>query len=112
MKPSSMSIKEYLIKKISLRIMQPEKVILTVITDEFDQANDALDTNDQVEISGFGKYVFNRKKAVKKMALWNVQKEELQARLSETLTETTRKNLELKLDVVNRKIKGLKPKMI
>jgi nucleoid DNA-binding protein len=112
MKPASMSLKEYLIKKLSLRIMQPEKVILTVITDQFDQANDALNTNDQVEISGFGKYVFNRKKAIKKMDLWLVTKEDLETRLTGELTDTMRRNLEVKLEAVEKKIKSLKPKMI
>jgi hypothetical protein len=92
--------------------MQPEKVITTVITDQFDQANDALNTNDQVEISGFGKYVFNRKKAIKKMDLWLVTKEDLETRLTGELTDSARKNLEVKLEAVEKKIKSLKPKMI
>lgn len=112
MKPASMSIKEYLIKKISIRMLVSEKVINVVITDQFDQANEALDTNDQVEISGFGKYIFNRKKAIKRLEAYILIKEDLETKLAGTLTETTRKNLEGKLEVLNKKIKGLKPKMI
>lgn len=107
-----MSIKEWIIKSISLKINQPEKIINIVITNEFDQANDALATNDQVEISGFGKYIFNRKKAIKRMASYLERKEEIEMRLKQnTLPLKTRKNLEVKLEILEVSIKMLKPKL-
>jgi len=107
-----MSVKEWLIKKLAIRIMISEKIINVVITDQFDQANDALNTNDQVEISGFGKYVFNKKKAIKRLANNLVIKDELERRLAnDELKESTRKNLENKLDITNQSIKSLKPRL-
>ena len=45
----------------------PEVVINQVITHQFDSAHDAVKTNDSVEISGFGKFLFNEKKAKQKV---------------------------------------------
>lgn len=107
-----MSIKEWLIKRLSLKIMQPEKVINCVITHQFDHANDALNLHDSIEISGFGKYIFNRKKAIKKMQVWMDMKEQLETRLSrENISDTTRKSLESKLEILNINIKILKPRL-
>jgi nucleoid DNA-binding protein len=36
-----------------------------VITHQFDGVHDALKTNNSVELSGFGKFIFNKKKAKK-----------------------------------------------
>ena len=61
-KPSTMSVKEWIIKKMSINMVISEKTIDQVINHQFDSANDALNTNDTVEISGFGKFLFNKKK--------------------------------------------------
>jgi len=39
-----------------------------VINHQFTSASEAMKSNDEIEISGFGKLVFNRKKALKKLA--------------------------------------------
>jgi len=44
-----------------------EKVLSQVITHQFDSAHEALKTNNSVEISGFGKFLFNQKKAKTKI---------------------------------------------
>ena len=44
-----------------------ERVIDQVITHQFNSAEDATKTNNSVEISGFGKFVFNKSKAEKKI---------------------------------------------
>ena len=112
MKPASMSVKEWLIKKLAIRILIPEKVINVVITDQFDQANEALKTNAQVEISGFGKYVFNRKKAEKRMASYLDQKEDITEKLKNpNLKELTRNNLDAKLEMLLINTKILKSKL-
>lgn len=111
-KPNSMTIKEWLIKKLSLKIMQPEKVINCVVTHQFDHANDALKIHDTIEISGFGKYIFNRKKAIKKMQTWMDTKEQLEEKLAVSdLSYVVRNNLESKLEILNININILKPKL-
>jgi nucleoid DNA-binding protein len=49
---------------MSINMVISEKTIDAVVTHQFDSANDALNVNKSVEISGFGKFFFNDKKAV------------------------------------------------
>jgi nucleoid DNA-binding protein len=66
-KPISMSVKDYLIRTLAVKMMMSEKVLETVINHQFQSANQAMDTNNSVEISGFGKFYFNEKKAKKRL---------------------------------------------
>lgn len=66
-KPQSLSMKDYLVRKLAVNLRISEKVIDTVVSHQFNSANEALLTNDSVEISGFGKFFFNKKKANKRM---------------------------------------------
>ena len=66
-KPISMSVKDYLIRTLAVKMMVSEKVLETVINHQFQSANQAMDTNNSVEISGFGKFYFNEKKAKKRL---------------------------------------------
>ena len=66
-KPQSLSVKDYLIRKMAISLMVHEKVIEAVISNQFNEANLAMRKNDSVEISGFGKFYFNEKKAKKRL---------------------------------------------
>lgn len=66
-KPISMSVKDYLIRKLSVQLMMGEKTIEAVVNHQFRSANIALQDNNSVELSGLGKFHFNYKKAVRKM---------------------------------------------
>lgn len=62
-KPISMSVKDFLIRKLAVELMTSEKTIEAVVNHQFQSANSAMYENESVEISGFGKFTFNRKKA-------------------------------------------------
>jgi nucleoid DNA-binding protein len=66
-KPISMSVKDYLVRTLAVKMMISEKIIETVINHQFQSANEAMDTNNSIEISGFGKFYFNEKKAQKRL---------------------------------------------
>jgi len=66
-KPISMSVKDYLVRTLAVKMMISEKMIETVINHQFQSANEAMDTNNSIEISGFGKFYFNEKKAKKRL---------------------------------------------
>ena len=66
-KPISMSVKDYLVRTLAVKMMISEKTIETVINHQFQSANEAMDTNNSIEISGFGKFYFNEKKAKKRL---------------------------------------------
>jgi nucleoid DNA-binding protein len=111
-KPISMSVKEWIIKKMAINMVISEKVIDAVVIHQFDSANDALNVNKSVEISGFGKFYFNDKKAVTQYnKLLNIKKTYESALEDETLSPTKRNALELKLQIVESSIKTLKPKI-
>jgi len=111
-KPISMSVKEWIIKKMSINMVISEKVIDSVVVHQFDSANDALNVNNSVEISGFGKFYFNQKKALtqynKLLAIKDAYQKGL---LDENITDTKKNALELKLQIVESSIKTLKPKI-
>jgi nucleoid DNA-binding protein len=62
-----MSVKDYLVRTLAVKMMISEKLIETVINHQFQSANEAMDTNNSIEISGFGKFYFNEKKAKKRL---------------------------------------------
>lgn len=89
-----------------------EKTIDAVVTHQFDSANDALNVNKSVEISGFGKFYFNDKKAVTQYnKLLNIKRTYENALADENITDTKRNALELKMQIVESSIKTLKPKI-
>ena len=59
------TLREHKVKKMALGLVVSERVISQVITHQFNSAEDATKTNNSVEISGFGKLIFNKSKAEK-----------------------------------------------
>lgn len=111
-KPMSMSVKDYLIRKLSVSLMMSEKTIEAIVNHQFRSANVALQDNNTVEISGLGKFYFNYKKAVRKM-----EKMVSKANLFYTqvnnmeLTEQKRQSSANKLANTLAQIEALKPKL-
>jgi nucleoid DNA-binding protein len=66
-KPISMSVKDFLIRTLAVKMLTSEKTIEAVVNHQFQSANEAMDLNNSVEIGGFGKFFFNSKKAVKRI---------------------------------------------
>lgn len=111
-KPISLSMKEYLVRTLAVKMMISEKTIEAVINHQFNTANEALKTNNSVEISGFGKFTFNYKKAVKKMEKMLSQQQLFQSRIDDPkLSEQRRATETVKLNNVIHNINILKPKL-
>ena len=92
--------------------MVSEKVIDSVVTHQFDSANDAVNIYKSVEISGFGKFYFNQKKAdAQYNKLLAIKKAYEKMLLDENITETKRNAVILKLQIIESSIKTLKPKI-
>jgi hypothetical protein len=77
-KPNSMSMKDYLIRVQSVKAMTSEKTIEAVINHQFQSASLAMRTNHSIELSGFGKFYFNTKKAVKRLVSLERKRDDLQ----------------------------------
>lgn len=111
-KPNTMSVKEFIIKRMSISMIISEKIIDNVIQHQFDSANDALNTNDTIEISGFGKFFFNTKKANTHYNKLLAMKQAYENTLADTsITEKKRHSTEQRMITVLSDIKMLKPKI-
>lgn len=111
-KPKSMSVKDWIIRKLAPKMMMNEKTIEAVVNYQFQGANEALSKHNSLEISGFGKWIFNEKKAIKTMAKYESQKAMFEEMLQqENLTEKRKHSLELKLQTALDNIRDLKPKI-
>jgi nucleoid DNA-binding protein len=111
-KPASMSHKEWMIKRLSIQLVISEKIIDAVINNQFDTAHDALVNNNSIEFSGFGKFVFNVKRAEKRMLKFESQKAAFALQLEdETLTASMRIKVEKRLETALDNIKALAPKL-
>jgi len=111
-KPISLSMKDYLIRRLAVKLMTSEKTIETVINHQFQSANEALLNNKTIEISGFGKFIFNDKKALKKMSKYkDIQRAYLRHLENPDISENKRRVTELKLQSITEAINALKPKI-
>lgn len=72
-----MTDKEFIIRTIASKLLFAEKTIEAVINHQFASANSAMDTNKSVEISGFGKFMFNEKKAARRLKTYLMKKHDM-----------------------------------
>jgi nucleoid DNA-binding protein len=111
-KPINLSMRDYLVRTLAVKMMVSEKVIDTVVAHQFSEANEALRHNESIEISGFGKFFFNKKKAIKKMEIMHRQREALERQLSNPeTTEHRRRIAEQKISSLTANIEQLKPRI-
>ena len=111
-KPQSMSVKEWIIKKMAISMVVSEKTIDAVVTHQFDSANDALNVHDSIEISGFGKFYFNQKKAQAQYDKYVKIKQAYQNILADdSISDKKRHSTEQRMISILNDIKILKPKI-
>jgi nucleoid DNA-binding protein len=110
-RPMSMPLKEYLIKKLSLKLNISERIIDVVITDQFTSAFRATSTHNSIELSGLGKFVFNMPKAQRYMNKYLSQMVVFNSMLEKAITEKEAKTIQLKLNTAIKNIDHLKPKL-
>lgn len=113
-KPISTSVKDYLIKRMSVRLNIPSKTIEAIVAHQMEGINKAIQADNKfsVEMSGFGKWIFNHKKAKRKFEK-NISKEQtFQTLLNKPdLTDKQKASYELKLTNTKKWMEGIKPKL-
>ena len=111
-KPNNMQLSDWIIRKMSTKLIMPEVVINQVIAHQFDSAHDAVKTNDSVEISGFGKFLFNEKKAKQKVDKLQKVKKGYEKMLQDEEIPLKKANfIKSKLSNLNVSVNSLKPKI-
>lgn len=112
MKPQSMSNREWFIKKIAVNNNISEKTINAIINHQFQAISLNLQTNDTLEVSGFGKFIFNRKKAEKKLyKLHHTKNTYIQTIANPETTELRCKNAKRLLIQIEQSIDSLTKKL-
>ena len=99
---------------MSTQMVISERVINQVISHQFDSANDALKNNNSVELSGFGKFLFNHNKAEKKLKKLNDIKTSYERMVREDDGSMPQKRMNFiksKLSEISLEIATLKPKI-
>lgn len=111
-KPMSMSVKDFLIRTLAIKMLTSENTLEAVINHQFQSANEAMHLNKSVEISGFGKFYFNDKKAVKRMEKLVLKKATYEEVLANPETTDQRRAFAVVvLETVNKSIQELKPRI-
>jgi len=100
-----------MIKKLSLKLLIPEKTIDLVITNQLTSAFQATSTHNSIELSGFGKFVFHQKKAHQQMEKYQAQKLAYESLIQSAATLEAKQNATWRLNTVLRNIEHLKPKL-
>jgi nucleoid DNA-binding protein len=90
-KPISMSVKDFLIRTLAVKMLTSEKTIEAIVNHQFQSANEALDLNNSVEIAGFGKFFFNQKKAIKRTEQLNAKIEAMKKIIADPSTSDQKK---------------------
>ena len=112
-KPINMSVKDYLVRTLAVKMLISEKTIEAVVNHQFQSANEAMDFNNSLEISGFGKFYFNEKKATKRIGALNAKKTAMETIIAdETTSEQKRRSSQVTLEKTEALINLLKTKTI
>lgn len=111
-KPKSMSVKDYLIRILSVRMNVSKVIVEEVVNFQMQEAHEALKNSNSIEISGFGKFFYNKKKAQKKLEK-NITKAAFYTKALESneLTEQKTQSYKLKLENTLKTIESIKPKL-
>lgn len=111
-KPISMSVKEFLIRTLAIKMLTSEKTLDAVVNHQFQSANEAMHLNKSVEISGFGKFFFNDKKAIKRMERLVTKQATYEAILANPeITEQKKAYAKVVLDNTIKDIIALQPRI-
>jgi hypothetical protein len=111
-KPISLSVKDWLIRRLAVKLMVSENVLDAVVTHQFQSANEALTTNKSVEISGFGKFFFNHKKVAKRLVKLESQIDMFTKKSEDmSIPEQRREGYKVKLRNALATKQSLKPKI-
>lgn len=107
-----MQLKEFLVKKLSLKLNVSERIIDTVITNQFSSAFQATSHHNTIELSGFGKFTFNQTKAHKIMGKYITLSEQCNAIISDpSSSPDDKRKASLRLNTITKNIEHLKPKL-
>ena len=112
MRSKKLTLSEKIVQTISRDKIISEKVINQVVMHQFNGANDALKNNNTVEISGFGKFTFNIRKANQRLVKLQRFKEGYEKDVAEGIEQTKKEAwIKNKISTLTLTINSLKSKL-
>lgn len=104
-KPKNLSLKDFIIRKMAVKMRVPESTIDSVITHNYRYLSSLMKTHTEIELSGFGRLYFNTSKAKRKInTLQNHPQdftqfiEELKTKIEQNELLTNRRRMEKQSD--------------
>ena len=110
-KPISMSVKDYLVRVYSVKNMKSEKLVDAIISHQYQDLLDHFNTDCSLELTGFGKFLFNPIKAKKTLQKELEKKELFERKLNETSSVLKQASLLNKLKDTDETILYIKKKL-
>lgn len=111
-KPKSLSVKDFLIRKMSVKMLKSESILDSIVSHQFSSAQQAMRIHNSIELSGFGKFLFNVPKATKKLKkFYEVEKVYTNILNNEDIPEKKIHKTQIKLKTIQDYILSLKPKI-
>lgn len=106
------AIKKWMVRRVAVDTITDERIVDAVISHQFDKARKAMDGNNSIELSGFGRFYFNRKKAKRKLARYEDFKEKLEKIIDSSGTADERRaSKQFKLGKLIGDLKSLERKL-
>ena len=109
-KPVSLSVKQFLIRKMSVYMAVPEKTIEAVVGHQFTTLLDGMKTMNSLELSGFGKFVYNEKKGYKILEKHLANLKRCEEMLKDASPQK-QKGIRMRMESIYNNIESLKPKI-
>lgn len=111
-KPSSMSVKEHIYRKLSQELDFPLATVKKVLDNQFRTALSALKDNNSLEIAGFGKIIINKNRLKNHIETLKKSIPFFQAELAKpTLDPLVREKYQNQLDRVPKELEVLNVRM-
>ena len=111
-KPTTLSIRDFIIRNLSTELMIPEKVIHDVVAHQFSGAREAMNWGTSIEFSGFGRFVFLTKRAKLKLYHLYIIQDALTYTINDVkTTDRKRASAQYKLGILNGEIKLIEDKL-
>lgn len=111
-KPTTLSVKDWIVRNMSTELSIKERIIHDVINHQFSRAKDAMENCNTIEFSGWGKFIFNKYRAIKKLAKFMYMKEGMERVINDELTTPQKRgSTQYKLGILKGDIKLLRSKL-
>lgn len=107
-KPSSLSIKNFLIRQLSSELGISEAIVEAIVSHQLNELTQAVKVVKSAELSGFGKFVLSRKRLFKKRGYLENTLRLSEASLLEDITPRMRDNIMKKIYGVGKMLEELK----